>query len=116
MTQAVIAEVSAVFRIIRLVSPRAVGDHLGRWPEGALPYASTIELNRHAVGRVNRPLIPRLHPNVAWIIDPRARWQTNFVDAIEVPIVLGDESPIQIRCNSLRNGIDQKEEPVPTLR
>ena len=81
MTQAVIAEVSATSRIVRLEPPRAVSHLARRWLDDALPHAPTIELNRHAV--INCALVPILHPNMAWIIDPRARRLTNFVDEIE---------------------------------
>ena len=89
MTQAVISEVSATSRIVRLEPPHAVSHHVRRY---TLPHAPAIELDRHAVRSKDCALVPILHPNVAWIINPRARWLTNFVDEIEVPTVLGDVS------------------------
>jgi len=92
MTQAVITEVSAACRIVRPEPARAVGHHVRRWSDDALPYAPAIELDRHAVGGISCALVPILRPKVARIIDPRARGLTNFVHEIEVPTVLGDVS------------------------
>ena len=92
MTQAVIAEVSATSRIVRLEPPRAVSYHARRRLDDALPHAPTIKLNRHSVRSINCALVPILHPNMAWIIDPPARRLTNFVDEIELKTVLGDVS------------------------
>ena len=89
MTQAVINKVSARCRVVRLEPSRAVSHHVRRY---TLPHTPTIELNRHAVRSINCALVPILHPNMAWIIDPRARRLTNFVDEIELKTVLGDVS------------------------
>ncbi len=68
MTQAVIAKISATPRIIRLEPLHAVGDRVPRLLDDSLPYAPTIELNRHAVRSIGRALVPILDPDMAWPI------------------------------------------------
>ena len=56
-----------------------------------MPYSPVVKLYREAIWGIHGPFIPILHPNVTWIIYPPSRRFTNFIDEIEIPIVLGDE-------------------------
>jgi hypothetical protein len=64
----------------------------GRGWNEPLPNSAVVKLYRKAIWGIHGPFIPILRPNVARIIYPRSRRLTNFIDEIEIPIVLGDKS------------------------
>jgi hypothetical protein len=64
----------------------------GRWWNEPMPNSAVVKLYREAIWRKHRPFIPILRPNVTRIIYPRSRRFTNFIDEIQIPIVLSDKS------------------------
>ena len=65
-----------------------------RLAEIALPDASAIELNRHPVRGEQRAFVPIVGPNVAAPIDPGERGLAGFVQQVQIPSVLGDQSSV----------------------
>jgi hypothetical protein len=57
-----------------------------------MPNSTVIKLYREAIRGIHGPFIPILRPNVTGIIYPRSRRLADFIDEIEIPIVLGDKS------------------------
>jgi hypothetical protein len=51
-----------------------------------------IELDRHAVDRINRAFMPIVDPDVTGPIDPRSGWHACFINKSQVPAVLRYES------------------------
>ena len=56
-----------------------------------MPNSAVVKLYREAIWGIHGPFIPILRPNVTRIIYPRSRRFTNFIDEIEIPIVLSDK-------------------------
>ena len=58
-----------------------------RKPAVALPDGAVIELDKHAVLRIDGALLKILDPNVYRPIDPSARWHAGFIQEIHVPAI-----------------------------
>src|ERR1700735_4247228 len=71
---------------------RQLGEEVLAQIDDPSPDRSTIELNRHSVGRNYGALIPIESPNSAGIVDIASRGLTDFVHEIEIPTVLRDVS------------------------
>jgi hypothetical protein len=56
--------------------------------DDALPYRTVVELNGHAVGRIERAFVPRFYPHVTRKVDPAARWHAGFVHQVQLPVRL----------------------------
>ena len=56
------------------------------------PNSAVVKLYRDAIEGIYGPVIPMPLPNVTRIIYPRSRRFSNFIDEIEVPIVLSDKN------------------------
>ena len=98
MTRAIVAKVSASLRIVRLKSSRTIGDHVRRLfhlRDDALPYAPPIELNRRAVRGLDRALIPSVHPDMAWPVNPRSGRLAILIYQIQIPSKLGNRCRIR---------------------
>jgi len=56
--------------------------------DDALPHRTVVELNGHAIGRIERALVPSRHPDVTRIVDPGTRRNAGFVYKVQFPIGL----------------------------
>ena len=62
--------------------------HNDRHFDDPLPYGAVVELNGHAVGRIERAFVPCFCPDVTRIVDPATRWHACFVHQVQLPVGL----------------------------
>src|SRR5499427_947343 len=76
-----------------------------RWRrfQGALPDRSVIELNGHAVRRIDRAEIGPGNPQATRVIHPASGWLADLVDQVELPTVLGDEGEARLSRYATRD-------------
>src|SRR5215469_13679089 len=75
-----------------ILSPTSKDRRRWRRRYEAMPHRATIKLNGEPVRGINGSFIPILCPDMTPIIDPCPRWLTDFIDEVEIPAVLSDES------------------------
>src|ERR1700730_6711250 len=80
-----------------------------RWQrqrENTLPHGAAIELNGHAVPRIDRAFVPGFRPEMTRIVDPASRRNAGFVHEVQLPVGLRYEGRRQRRGDASLNALE----------